>query len=229
MMVARSSSGITKNEAAIAEICNLAWPKATEQDVIAAAWAYYYFSVQFRENLCLACDMFPSDEALMRLFAEECDTSNLSPFPGVALPGERLNHDEFMRRVLESSAVPQNVIVHYQEAGERYLGKVRAIDPEVRALSMASFEDGGLEAVFKAMLKSADYDHVVVKGFRFFLSEHIRFDSDPEAGHGSLSRHLALDDRVAELWLLFKDLLLEINPRLATDGAGEQVSVMALV
>jgi hypothetical protein len=79
------------------------------------------------------------------------------------------------------------------------------------------------------MLKSADYDHVVVKGFRFFLSEHIRFDSDPEAGHGSLSRHLALDDRVAELWLLFKDLLLEINPRLATDGAGEQVSVMALV
>jgi len=31
------------------------------------------------------------------------------------------------------------------------------------------------------------------------------------------------------LWLLFKDLLLEINPRLATDGAGEQVSVMALV
>jgi hypothetical protein len=93
---------------------------------------------------------------------------------------------------------------------------------------MASFEDGGLAAVFKAMLQSPDFDQVLIKAFRFFLSEHIRFDSEPDNGHGSLSRHLALDDRVAELWLLFKNLLIENNPGLAAAGMREQISVVVM-
>jgi len=80
---------------------------------------------------------------------------------------------------------------------------------------MSSYEDGGLEAVFKAILKSPDYNHILIRGFRYFLTEHIRFDSDPASGHGSLSRHLAADPQVEHLWWLFKKLLLENTPSLA--------------
>jgi hypothetical protein len=206
---------MSKNDDAIAEICNLNWADLTQQDMIAVAWSYYFFSVQFRENLCLACEAFPADSALKRLFAEECDTSNLSPYPGIAQPGEKMNHDEFMLRALALSEISEDLRAAYHGAGERYLRGVRAIDPAIRATSMASYEDGGLEAVFQAMLQSPDYDNDLIKAFRFFLAEHIRFDSDPHAGHGSLSRHLEADDKVADLWDLFKQMLLETTPALS--------------
>jgi len=204
----------SRNDEAIASICGLDWPNMTLEDMVAVAWSYYFFSVQFRENLCLACEAYPADPALKRLFAEECNTSNLSPYPGIAAPGEAMNHDEFMARVLELSDLPPDTRGFYQAAGERYLARVRAVDNGVRATSMASYEDGGLEAVFKAMLRSPDFDHDLVKAFRFFLSEHIRFDSDPDAGHGSLSRHIEADDEVAELWDMFRTLLIETAPAL---------------
>jgi hypothetical protein len=69
---------------------------------------------------------------------------------------------------------------------------------------------------------------VLIRAFRFFLSEHIRFDSDPETGHGGLSRHLELDERVAELWLLFKDLLIETNPAWEVAEMAEAAHIHAM-
>jgi hypothetical protein len=204
----------SRNDEAISGICGLDWPNLTPQDMISVAWSYYFFSVQFRENLSLACAAFPADPALQRLFAEECNTSNLSPYPGIAAPGEAMNHDEFMARALGLFEIPAALRMAYQDAGERYLAQVRNVEPAIRATSMASYEDGGLEAVFKAILRSPDYDNALIRAFRFFLSEHIRFDSDPDAGHGSLSRHIEADDNVAVLWDLFRRLLLETTPAL---------------
>ena len=84
----------------IDNICELDWHELTRDELIAAAWAYYYFSIQFRENLEVACELHVGDPKLEQLHREECDTSNLSPWPGVAEPAERMNHDEFMRRAL---------------------------------------------------------------------------------------------------------------------------------
>jgi hypothetical protein len=218
-MCAAASTQGSKNDEAISAICGLDWPHLTPQDIVSVAWSYYYFSIQFRENLCLACAAFPDDEALKRLFTEECDTSNLSPYPGIAAPGEKMNHDEFMARTLGLFEIPASVRDSYQAAGERYLAQIRAVDPAVRATSMASYEDGGLEAVFKAMLRSPESDNELIRAFRFFLSEHIRFDSDPDAGHGSLSRHIEADDNVAELWDLYRQLLSETTPSLFAQHA----------
>lgn len=77
---------------AIAEIANLRWTELDAQELHAVATAYYYFSIQFRENLLIAVSMFPNDEKLQHLKSEECETSNLSPWPSVAEPGERMNH-----------------------------------------------------------------------------------------------------------------------------------------
>ena len=57
------------------------------------------------------------------------------------------------------------------------------------------------------------------RAFRFFLEEHIRFDSDDGAGHGTLSRHLPVDDRILPLWTAFRDLLTTAVPKLATASA----------
>ncbi len=139
----------------VADICNLSWQNLNEQEAVRAAWAYYYFSVQFRENLELSCVLFPDDENLRRLKKEECDTDNLSPFPGVAVVGERMNHDEFMRRLLKLSPITEKDAREYEMMGNRYLHEIRSMEPMSRALSIASYEDGGLEAVFKAILESA--------------------------------------------------------------------------
>ena len=85
----------------VKEISDFRWEDLGEADMTATARAYYYFSVQFRENLQLACQMYPADPLLAQLLKEECDTANLSPWPGVAAAGERMDHDEFMRRLLD--------------------------------------------------------------------------------------------------------------------------------
>ncbi len=190
--------------------------------MIHVAWAYCFFSTQFRENLQIACKLNPDDKNLEKLASEECQTDNLSPYPGVVAPGERIDHDEFMRRLLKLSKISKERQAELIHMGERYLHEIRNIDEQARALSISSYEDGGLESVFKGILKARDYDNPTLKAFRFFITEHIRFDSDPTEGHGSLSRHMRPDDRILPLWLAFKRILIEAAPRLMQDDGEEK-------
>ena len=88
----------------IDEIEDLNWPDLTRDELMAACAAYYYFSAQFVEAVDIACELYPSDPKLIELRHGECDTDNLSPYPGVAKPGEKMNHDEFMRRTVAMSS-----------------------------------------------------------------------------------------------------------------------------
>jgi hypothetical protein len=201
-------------EEIINEICNLSWTNLSEEDLIRVAWAYYHFSVQFRECLEIARELHPDDERLLQLDNGERNTDNLSPWPGVAAVGEKMNHDEFMRRTLELTKIPEIGRLALADIGNDYLRKVRAIDRTTRALALASYEDGGLERVFRAILTARHWNGPLQQAFKHFLSEHIRFDSDPDQGHGALCRHLTPDDRVLPLWAEFKQMLIESVPRL---------------
>jgi hypothetical protein len=198
----------------IEEICGLDWGSLNRDQLSALAWAYYFFSVQFRENLAIAHGMYPDDAQLQSLVREECDTANLSPWPDVAAPGEKMNHDEFMKRVLRLSPIDPATQATIEAAGQTYLASIRAMDDQVRAMSIASYECGGLEAVFKAMLRGQIWDTALLNGFRHFLIKHIDFDSDPVQGHGALIRHFVLDDRIRGLWVEFRNLLFTAVPRL---------------
>lgn len=200
----------------IDEIGELNWTALSRDELMAVAGAYYFFSVQFRENLDLACEQNPWDHQLARLRREECDTDNLSPFPGVAQPGERMNHDEFMLRLLNMSRLNPDMRRRVDRLGASYLAYIRDFDPTTRALTIASYEDGGLERVFRSILRAPDWNEPSLRAFRHFLVEHIRFDSDVEAGHGALSRHLVPDDRIFPLWRAFRDILVGAAPVLAT-------------
>ena len=203
----------------IAEIGQLRWEGLGEEECVDVAWAYYFFSVQFRENLEVARRLHPADDKLLDLEQGECETSNLSPWPGVAAPGETMNHDEFMRRSLALGPIADGKRHMFGARGQDYLSWVRGLDDTTRAMSIASYEDGGLEAVFTAMLTMPDWQNPVLMAFRHFLSEHIRFDSDPDAGHGALARHLQPDDRIEPLWVAFRDLLIGFAPGLLRPAA----------
>jgi len=199
----------------IDEICNLNWANLSEADLIRVAWAYYHFSVHFRECLEIARDMYPDDERLLQLDHGERNTDNLSPWPGVAAAGEQMKHDEFMRRTLELTEIPEIGRIVLSDIGNKYLKTVRAIDPKIRALALATYEDGGLERVFHAILTAPSWNGPLQQAFKHFLAEHIRFDSDPDQGHGALCRHLTPDDRVLPLWAEFKYMLIEAAPNLS--------------
>lgn len=177
---------------------------------------YYFFSIQFRENLEIACSLHPGDENLEELSAGECNTDNLSPWPGVAEAGEKLNHDEFMRRALRLCPIQEARRRELQSIGEAYLATIRAIDDDTRARSIASYEDGGLERVFGAMLTAPAWSNPTLQAFQHFLRRHIHFDHDPDHGHGALARHLGVGDEVTPLWAEFRRILVEAVPRLAT-------------
>jgi hypothetical protein len=214
MTIARSVVAF-RFESVIDEISHLNWDGLLSEQCIDVAWAYYYFSVQFRENLELARELFPDDARLARLAREECDTDNLSPWEGVVAEGEKINHDEFMRRILLLAPIDVGRQRELEALGQVYLADVRSMDQLTRALSIASYEDGGLEQVFRAMCRMVTVADPALRAFRHFLLEHIRFDSDPDAGHGSLSRHLSPDDRILPIWIAFRDLLRDCVPGLA--------------
>jgi hypothetical protein len=198
----------------VAAICQLRWTCLTTDELTDVAWAYYHFSIQFRENLQIAIALYPSDTQLRRLGAEECDTDNLSPWPRVARVGERLDHDEFMKRLLALEAIDVARRRRLTKIGSAYLEQVREFDYRTRAASIASYEDGGLERVFRAMLTAADWDGPLLEAFRHFLVQHIRFDSDPLRGHGALARHMSSHNRTDGLWMAFERLLVESVPKL---------------
>jgi len=221
--------------AVVSDIENMAWEDLTAADLLEVAWAYHAFSVQFRENLTIARSLHPSDTLLARLEREECRTDNLSPWPGIAEPGERMDHDEFMRRVIHAAPLHADARARLEAETSAYRRAVEQVDPVIRAMSIVSYEDGGLERVFRAMLRAPEWDGAPQQAFRHFITEHIRFDSDAEEGHGALSRHLPLDDRVLPLWTAFAQLLARAVPALqGTDNrdltaSGDGAAAQAMV
>jgi hypothetical protein len=200
----------------IGTICSLNWLGLTEVELTGVAWAYYFFSVQFRESLEIACRLYPADPLLKQLSKEECCTDNLSPWPGVADPGERLDHDEFMRRLLRLSPVRREVQYAAEEAGQKYLSRIRAMDAATRASSIGSYEDRGLERVFRSILESRHWDTALLRAFRHFLVRHIAFDSNPTEGHGALARHLQPHEGLDSMWRAFRQLLTDAVPGLCS-------------
>ena len=201
----REEAGKLEFEKIVDNICELPWENISSEDILNVALAYYFFSIQFRENLEIACRLFPDDEALKRLHKEECNTDNLSPWEDVAEDGEMLNHDEFMRRLLLLRPVANADAL--ERAGELYLAQIRHIDDKTRAKSIASYEDGGLARVFGAMLRARTWEGAGQLAFKHFLEKHIEFDSPEEGGHGALSRHLMADDSILPLWSAFEHIL----------------------
>src|SRR5208283_3032112 len=203
---------VDRYHAVIDEIGNLNWSVLTRDELMAACCAYSYFSVVAVSLNHIHCVLYPSDRKLIELREGECDPDNLSPSPGIAKKGEKMNHDEFMRRVVAMSSLEQATRDKVDNLGRAYLAEAHQFDPVTRAMSLSSYEDGGLEIVLRAMLSAPDWDEPSLGAFRHFLVEHIRLDSGE---HGSLCRHLVADDRILPLWSAFRDMLVAAAPRLA--------------
>lgn len=202
---------------AVADICSLNWRGLTSDELIDVAWVYYYFSVQFCENVGIARALYPHDKKLLELDRGERNTDNLSPCPGVVEEGEKVDHDDFMRRTLRLQPIDDLRRRRLQAIGSDYLDKARAMDAATRATSLLSYEGGGLPRVFRAILTAPHWDGPLLQAFKHFLVKHIVLDG-AEDGHGALCSHLKLNGDVLELWLAFKDSLIAAIPNLAQRG-----------
>jgi hypothetical protein len=198
----------------IKDICDLRWGELSQDGLINVAWAYYYFSMHFKECMEVALRRYPDDASLQELDRGERNTDNLSPWPGVAGPGEKLDHAEFMRRTLTLTPIAEERRRVLEARGQSYLAKVRAVDEMVSVASLPSYEDGGLEAVFRSILKAQNWEGPLLEAFKHFLVGHVALDSDPAAGHGALCRHLTSDDRILPVWTAFRNILVEAAPEL---------------
>ena len=74
-----------------------------------------------------------------------------------------MNYDEFMRRTLKLTEIPGERRRSLAAIGQAYLTKTRAIDRNSRALALASYEDGGLESVFRAILTAEHWEGPLYK------------------------------------------------------------------
>lgn len=201
------------------EICHFRWSEIDRSELLAVSQACYYFSVQFCETVEIACRLHPFDHLLAELREGRCNSDDLSPYPGVAEPSEKLNHGEFMRRVLALSSLDRETRGRIERLGAAYLAEIRRTGAETRVRSLPSYEDGGLERIFSAVLRARDWDEPSLAAFRHFLVGLVDLDSDPDFGHGALCRHLVPDDRIEPLWRAFRDLLMQAAPGLATHPA----------
>jgi hypothetical protein len=197
------------------EICALKWDSLPKDSLTSVAWAYYFFSIQFRENLLLARSLYPTDAKLADLEREECNTTNLSPWPQIAADGERVDHDEFMRRALSLTAIDQRRQRNLRDYGHTYLRSIHRLPKRLRALSIASYEGGGLERVFRAMLSAPEWDGPLLGAFRHFLSRHLELDGE----HCTLVDHIGGRAGTAPLWQAFLDLLIRCVPALNSPTA----------
>lgn len=210
-------TGLANNyQAVVDKISRMPWATVTADEMMLVLVAYWGFSVQFRESLHAARRLFPDDALLVELEKGECDTDNLSPWPEIATPGERMNHDEFMHRIIQRSVMPAADYQRAMDAVRSYLLFTRATPEDTQARSIASYECGGLEQVFTAILRAECWNESAsLQAFRHFLEKHISFDSDPDEGHGALIRHLQPDERTVLMWEAFHDLFTAAVPRLA--------------
>jgi hypothetical protein len=199
----------------IEEVCSLSWAGLSKEELISVAWIYYYFSVQFCENVGIARALYPDDERLEALDRGERNTDNLSPCAGVVAVGEKVDHDEFMRRTLLLSPLEETQRRRLMSIGQSYLEKIRAFDDQTRASSLATYEDGGLEKLFRNILRAKHWDDPTLQAFKHFLIGHIQLDGNPCEGHGALCRHLLPNAHVHELWIAFKESLIAGAPGLA--------------
>ena len=207
-----TTTTLGRYHAVIDEMTALNWSTLSRHDLMAVCAAYYFFSVQFVEAVDIAVGLYPADPKLAELRKGECDTDNLSPYPGVAEPGEKMNHDEFIRRAVAMSSLEPSERARLEAIGRAYLDAVHREEPLVRAMSLSSYEDEGLPPLFSAMLTAPDWDEPSLRAFHHFLVQHVELDSNV---HGALCRHLAADDRILPLWEAFRNLLVEAAPTLA--------------
>src|SRR5690242_21076920 len=69
----------------------------------------------------------------------------------------------------------------------RSLARISAMDPYTRAAGISSYEDGGLERIFGAILNCACWETPLLQGFRHFVVKQDRKSTRLNSSHMSIS------------------------------------------
>ena len=117
---------------------------------------------------------------------------------------------------------PMGDVAAIERAGAVYLAKSRAMTITSWPRASPAMKMAACRPSFGAMLRAPSWTGAGQRAFRHFLEKHIEFDSDEDAGHGALSRHIPVDDSILPLWVAFEDILRCAVPAFAHHAAAAE-------
>lgn len=176
-------------KAVVKQIRELNWMSLSTGELQVLMYLSWVAAVEFAEALRIALQLYPHHQGLRQTAEGELETANLA-YGSFTKVGD---HSEFLAHFIRENGI--EVPPPVREAGNKYLAACRSLPGEVRAMSVFSREEE-LERIFKEILKvPADWSAPGLPEYRYFLKQHIQFDSC-EGGHHDLTRDFLVDNRV---------------------------------
>ena len=173
----------------VAEIRNLRWERLNAGELQQLMVLSGYAAREFAESLRIARRLHPDNAQLEEMAAGELQTDNLR-FNDYARRGD---HADFLWQFIDRYGIMKSE-EQVSAVGEAYLDRVRTLDDQTRVMSIASREQE-LPGIFSRILSASDWNASGLLEFRYYLKQHILFDTGI-GGHGELTRDIPIDDRV---------------------------------
>ena len=191
------------------------WRRLSIGELIDVAWAYYFFSIQFRENLLIARELLPDDAQLEQLGSRR---KGYGQFISLSR-GCRRRGASGSRRVHAESVVADadrraSAAIASRRSARLISAKSAPLTVGQGPRASRAMRTGVLRKCSGACCRPRIGRIPCSQGFKHFLEKHIEFDSDVENGHGGLCRHLPPNEGVRELWTAFKESLIQVAPAL---------------
>jgi len=136
---------------------------------------------------------YPDNVNLMEMARGELETTNLR-FADYRQAGD---HADFLAYFLANNRISGDALLHRH--AQEYLHACRALSAPVRAMSVFSREEE-LSGIFREILLAPDWSAPGLEAFRFYLAQHILFDST-DGGHHDLTKVFEVDDRLVPFYI----------------------------
>lgn len=176
----------------VREIRELPWELLDGQELQRLMFISEVYAREFAEALRIALRLHPDHPDLRDMARGELDTTNLR-FGDYTLAGD---HADFLSFYLQRHGIHGDALL--LQHASAYVTACRQLSPEVRAMSVFSREEE-LSGIFRQILQAPDWTAPGLVAFRFYMEQHILFDT-AEGGHHDLTKGFPVDDRLVPFY-----------------------------
>jgi len=174
----------------VAQIRSLPWKRLSPAELQELMVLAAYVATEFAESLRIALALFPKDKSFAAVSRGELQVNNLQ-FADYRKKGD---HADFLWFFLKKHGILQQCSQSVHRHAEKYLKAVRALPPEIRAMSIVSRERE-LPGIFKKVLEAPNWNAPGLDAFNYFLRAHISLDSD-RGGHADMLMQHSVTEEV---------------------------------
>lgn len=181
-----------KFKSTVRQIRDLPWQLLDRRELQRLMYISHVYAIEFAEALRIALQEYPDNKNLLSMARGELKTTNLR-YGDYLQAGD---HAEFLAHFLQRHGIQGDELLRTH--AKTYLDACRQLSPRVRAMSVFSREEE-LSDIFKVIIEAPDWSAPGLDAFRFYLEQHILFDSR-EGGHHDLTKDFAVDDQLVPFY-----------------------------